>query len=304
MWRDWSARRAGAALLCAVLLFGCASAQHVLDASKFAGEPLSLRQARGAERLRAEVGVDPSVADYVKEHGRPDYLYIVDRHKLYLFYVSEDRAAKFERVLIEPSTVTELGRIPGSLLKQLPRQVQQQLERQRSVAQRRAQALSRRSRAAQARSAPRPAPGARAPDGTYMGAFEASAIVSRMREPVTAADPGVDAWRRSQLRGGGTAWTANAGRTQYEVSANRVTFTHPVSSSKRLPARARIAIQRVNNAVFAARAGRVTEVALDLAEQVMADPSGRTARERRLAGRTIRVGRLAGRGLFAYSVHP
>src|SRR5262245_38812573 len=123
----------------AVMALGCASIDHGYKAQQYAGVPLQPNQGRGAERFPAELAMDETLASYVSEHGRPDYFYIVDRQKLYLFYTQTDSAAMFERVLTEPSTLTELGRIPGSLLKLLPDPTRKQIEARRSGNARRAQ---------------------------------------------------------------------------------------------------------------------------------------------------------------------
>lgn len=296
--------------LLAALALGCAAGvervEHAVDAKQFAGEPLSPQKGRGAQRFRAELQYDKTLADYVAEHGRPDYFYIVDREKLYLFYTKTDRAAMFERILVEASQVTELGRIPGSLLKLLPRQTREQIEARRAAEQRRAQTNARRSRAQIARSAPRTAsPAAVAPEGAYIGGFDVSEIVARMRDPLTAADPGVPDWRESRVQGGKRTYTAQVGRTRYEVGAERVAFTVFLSASRaNLPASARLAIQRLNSAIFAAKADAVTQQMIELAERSVADRSGRTSFAERIAGRTIRIGRRVDAGVFAYSVSP
>jgi hypothetical protein len=295
--------------LLAALALSCAGIErieHAYQAKDFAGQPLSPQQARGAARFQAEVQHDATIAAYVAEHGRPDYYYIVDREKLYFFYTDTDSAAMFQRILLESSQVTELGRIPGSLLKLLPAPIRQQIEARRSVEQRRAQNRGRRSRAAIARSQPRASsPAAVAPDGAYIGGFDVAEIIARMREPVTAADPGVPDWRESRLEGGRRAFTARVGRTHYEVAAERVAFTVFLSASRAdLPASARLAIQRLNGAIFAAKADAVTERMIELAERSVADRSGRTSFAERVAGRTVRLGRRVDSGVFAYSINP
>ena len=302
----WAWARTALAAVGAALSLGCAAVEHGLAASDYAGQALSTRSPRGAARLRDEARFDKSIAAYLTEHGKPDFLYIVDRQKLYLFWVESDRATKFDRVLMEASQAQELGRIPGSLMKWLPQQAQQNLHAKRQREQRHAQTRAKRSRAEQARSAPRQtAPGALAPGGAYLNAFEPEELVQRMREPLTAADPGVAGWRRARLRGGGVMWSAEAGRTRYEVSSRRIAFTTPISSSGgHLPGSARLAIQRLNNAIFAARAERVSQLAIELAERAAADRSGRTQFQKRVAGRTLRIGRLTGQGVFSYSIHP
>jgi hypothetical protein len=293
-------------LLLIGLALGCAAVEHGYQAQQYAGEPLSPKSGRGAQRFQAELQLDATIAAYVAEHGRPDYFYIVDRQKLYFFYTKTDSAAMFERILIEGSEVTELGRIPGSLLKLLPKQTREQIEARRAVEQRRAQTHARRTRTQIARSAPRsPGPAAIAPGGAYIGGFDVSGIVARMREPLTAADPGVPDWRESRVSGGKLAYTAKVGRTQYEVAAERIAFTVFLSASRgELPASARLAIQRLNRAIFAAKADAVTEQIMALAERAVADRSGRTNFAERVAGRTIRVGRRVDAGVFAYSIHP
>ena len=106
--------------IASALAIGCAAVEHGYKAQQYAGVPLAPTKGRGGERWKAELQLDETLAGYVAEHGRPDYFYIVDRQKLYLFYTGTDKAAMFERILMEPSHVTELGRIPGSLLKLLP----------------------------------------------------------------------------------------------------------------------------------------------------------------------------------------
>ena len=288
----------------AALALACASVEHGYKAQQYAGVPLEPSKGRGAERFAAELQMDETLASYVSANGRPDYFFIVDRQKLYFFYTSSDRAAMFERILMEPSQVTELGRIPGSLLKMLPPATQKQVEVRRSGDQRRAQTHARRANARIARSNPRQASSAAAisPDGNYIGGFDASEIVARMRAPRTAADPGVPDWRESRVRGG-TAYTAKVGRTQYEVGPERVALSVSLSgSSGSLPSSARLAIERINDAIFAAKAEAVTGQMVELAERAVADRSGKTHFAQRVAGRTVRIGRNAGG--FAYSIHP
>jgi hypothetical protein len=287
------------------LALGCAAFDHALQAKHYVGTPLSPRSAKGAQRLDAELAIDATLRRYVEKNGRPDYFYVVDRQKLYFFYVEADRATMFERVLVEGSHATELGRIPGRLLKLLPMKTRSQVEARRVSIQRRAQASARQTKRQIARTKPRLAPASRAPGGTYIGGFDVDQIVARLRPPMTAADPGIPNWRRSKLRNGAHAYSAKAGSTRYEVTLERVAFTVRVSASrKHLPPSARLAMQRVNEAVFAAKADAVTQKMIELASRAVADRSGRTAFHERIAGRTIRVGRRVDLGVLTYSIHP
>jgi len=308
--QPFRSRSAAVRIACACLVavaLGCAAVEHGYKAQQYAGVPLSPTKGRGAERWQAELQFDETLVSYVSEHGRPDYFFIVDRQKLYLFYTRTDEAAMFERVVMEPSQVTELGRIPGSLLKLLPAETQKQVEARRASAQRKAQAKTRRAHAQIARRGPRKgssAAAAIAPGGQYVGGFEVNEIVARMRTPRTAADPGVPDWRASRVRGG-TAYTAQVGRTQYEVGPQRVAFTASLPASRAdLPGSARLAMERLNDAIFAAKAEAVTARMMDLAERAAADRSGNTTFAQRVAGRTIRIGRRVDTGVFVYSIHP
>lgn len=289
------------ALLVALAGLGCAVLDHHLQADRYMGRPLSTRSGAGAERLASEIRIDPTIAEYVAEHGRPDYLYLASHTKIYIFYLASDGAALFERPLIAQSRLTELGRIPGSLLDLLPRAERERLLARRSRTARSAQSKARAARRRMARNAP----AARAPGGSTLSHFPAAQIVERMRPPLTAADPGVSGWHDARLRSGGRVYTAKVGGTRYEVRSDRVAFTVPLSSASRhLPTSARLAIQRVNNAIFGARSKAVTDLMVGLAERAAADRSGRTQFARRVSGRTIRVGRNVGSGVLAYSVHP
>jgi hypothetical protein len=289
------------------LALGCAAIDHGYKAQQYAGVPLMPTKGRGAERFPAELQLDETLAHYVSEHGTPDYFYIVDRQKLYVFYTGTDRAAMFQRILMEPSQVTELGRIPGSMLKLLPEDTRKEVTARRAASQRAAQAKTRSAHARIAHSAKHRKPGgpaAIAPGGSYIGGFEVSDIVARMRKPRTAADPGVPDWRESRVRGG-IAYTAKVGRTQYEVGPERIAFTVALSASRaELPGSARLAIERINAALFAAKADAVTSQMMALAERAAADRSGRTSFAQRVAGRTIRIGRRVDSGVFVYSIHP
>jgi hypothetical protein len=309
--QGFRSRRALERIACAVLVvcaLGCAAIDHGYKAQQYAGVPLSPTKGRGAERWPAELQLDETLRSYVSDHGTPDYFYIIDRQKLYIFYTGTDKAAMFERILMEPSQATELGRIPGSLLKLLPETTRNEVEARRANVQQRAQTKARRASERIAHGSRRTvgssAAAAIAPGGQYVGGFEVSDIVARMRAPRTAADPGVPDWHASRVRGG-TAYTAKVGRTEYEVGPERVAFTVYLSASRaELPGSARLAIERINSAIFAAKADAVTNQMMDLAERAVADRSGRTNFSQRVAGRTIRIGRSLESGVFVYSVHP
>jgi hypothetical protein len=283
----------------AALALGCAAVEHARYTRAYVGRTLAAGHGEGASRLAAEAKLDATLRDYVAEHGRPDYLRVMGRQKVYLFYTRRDAAVMFERELAS-SRVTELGRIPGSMLELLPPAEARRLSGQRAEQGRRAKARAR----SQARA--RPAPAAPSPGaGSYFGAFDAKEIVERMTPPMTAADPGVRGWRQSRLADGRRSFGAKVGGTRYEVRPDRVVMSSAISAKRRrLPTSARLGLLRVNQAIFALRAEAVTDIMVPLAERVSKDPSGRTRFDKRIAGRTVRIARDPRRGQLVYSVHP
>lgn len=261
------------------------------------GGPISPRSAAGAERLRYESDVDETVRRYVAEHGAPEYLFSEERGLLYFFYTRADRVAVFRRAL-PPSDVETLPRIPGTLLKLLPKP-----EIDRLLAHRKAQ---RAARAPVARKRPVPAsrqleaaPGA----ARTLRGFDVDALVARLRAPMTAADAGVSGWRGGRLADGRQVRTARSGSTQWELRSDRVTFSARIGSGQTsTPGAARVAYVRLNQAVYGLTAEKVNPVVQALAARVAADPSGRTRFAQRLGGRTVRIGRVAAQGLLVYSI--
>jgi hypothetical protein len=295
--------RSGRLLLALALLWlpGCAAIEHGMSAKEVAGRPLSLRGAEGRQRLGAEAALDSTVKAWLREHPKPDYLYVESRMRIYLFYLKPtDRVVMFERDLTE-SRVSDLGRIPGSLLRMLPAGEAERVVASRKASMQRAKAKQAREWAAR----PAPAPAAAAPSGTYFGSFDVSAISERMREQRTAADPGVRSWRRTKLEDGRQRLFAKLGGTRYEVRPDAVTVATAASAKTRgLTRSMRMGLARVNRAVFPHKGDAVTETMLPFAKQVMADVSGRTRVARRVAGRTIRIERRPSDGLVVYSIQP
>jgi hypothetical protein len=296
-------RLRGGLLLTLALLWlpGCAAIEHGMSAEAVAGRPLSLRGAEGRQRLGAEAALDPTVEAWLGEHPKPDYLYVESRMRIYLFYLKPtDRVVMFERDLTE-SRVSDLGRIPGSLLKLLPAREAERVVAQRKASMQRAKAEQAREWAAR----PAPAPASVAPSGTYFGSFDVSVISERMREQRTAADPGVRSWRRTKLADGRQRLFAKLGGTRYELRPDAVTVATAASAKTRSLTRSmRLGLVRVNRAVFPHKGDAVTEVMLPFAKRVAADVSGRTRVARRVAGRTIRIQRRPSDGLVVYSIHP
>jgi hypothetical protein len=287
-----------AAVLMGTLL-GCATIEHSMSISEVAGRTLSTRGGDGAARLQAEMEVDATLRDFVAGNGRPDYLHVVDRMGLYFFYVREDRAVKFERELIPPSTVRDLGRIPGSLFKLLPKRDVDSLVARREVEQRqheaRAAAKPRRRRAA---------PAARDPSG-FLSRFDVREITGRMREPLTAADPGVSGWRNVRFSDGVSGSTAKRGGTRYEVRPDRLVVAMSISSARKTPPpQARLEVMRVNSAVFGAHAKAVTEHTMKLMTGVASDRTGRSPAAQRIRGRMVRIDRVPQTGQIVYVVRP
>jgi hypothetical protein len=292
----------------ACLVLACTAIEHGYETANYANRALATRGVDGAHRLQAEADLDGTVRNWIRDHGRPEYLYVVGRQKLYFFYTERDEAVMFEREFIARSKATELGRIPGHLLRNLPPKERERLVARRNRATRTAKARAR-ARRSRARAVPpsRSAPAARAPgaSGAYMSTFDLEEIVQRLRPPLTAADPGVRGWREGRLSDGRRRFTARAAGVRYEVRPDRISAVADMSAKTRhLSAAARLAVTRVNAAIFGVRADAVSDATLPLAEQVSKDRSGRTRFARRIQGRTVQITRVPARGTFVYSIHP
>ena len=149
----------------------------------------------------------------------------------------------------------------------------------------------------------RPTPAAPSP-GAYVGSFDVREIIARLRPPMTAADAGVTGWRQVRFADGVTGGTAMSGSTRYEVRPDRLVVAVPIRAARSsAPPGARVAVVRVNNAIFGAQAGAVSERVMALVKRVAADRSGRTRFAQRIRGRDVRVDRVASSGLLVYAVH-
>ena len=289
-----------AAIALAGSLSACAAIEHSLSVAQFAGRTLSTRGGEGSQRLQTEVSVDATLRDFVTANGRPDYIHVVDRMSLYLFYLRDDRAVKFERDLLPRSVAHDLGRIPGSLLKLLPKREVDPLLARRGKARRR-HVLRERARQ---RAAPRPAAPAPARE-RLLSRFDVRTIVGRMRSPLTAADSGVSGWRTVRFSDGVSGSTASHGDTRYEVRSDRLVVAMAISGTRsRPPSQARLEVLRANSAVFGAHAKAVTEHVMELVQRASADLRGRSPVTQRIRGRTVHIERVPRTGLLVYAVRP
>lgn len=293
--RRWTAIGAAALLLC-----GCETIEHGRSADEVADRTLATGEPTGAERLQAEIDYDSAVSETVRDHGRPEYLRVVDRDTLFLFYTDLDRVVQIRRNMIPPGVATEFAPIPGHLLKLLPSAAVE-----RNQAQRRA----RRARRASARHTSKAVapPAARAPaaseTGRTLNRFDIETLVERFRKPISAADPGVGGWRMVSLADGSRAALARSGKAEFRIQSNTVTVASPIgTNTSKTPSSLRSGYYRVNRAVFGTKSHTISRKVAPIVASVAGDPSGRTRVARRVAGRTVMVFRDTRRGLLVYRV--
>jgi hypothetical protein len=301
-----------ALVVAAVLAAGCQSVEHGYTTADYAERPLAISSEEGARRLAMESDVDASVREFVVRFGQPDFLYVVDRRSVYLFYATRDLVGVFLREFVARSEVQTFRPIPGYLLKLLPAGDRERLLAARSrkrAARPAASGRAARSTLARAEARSRAHPAAprssAGGDGWTDRGFDIDAIVQRLRTPMTAADVGVSGWQRSTGAGGVPQRMARSGNTRFEVRSDTVMVTTPIPAGRgATPGQARLAFLRVNRAVFGTQAGDVNQRVAGLAARVSNDPSGGTRIAQRMAGRTVRIHRIPARGWFVYSVHP
>jgi len=282
-----------------MLTLGCTALEHRSRAAKVAGLTLAVASEEGAAHLALESKLDPTVRGYVTTNGKPQYLHVADRQAVYFFYTNDDQVAIFLREFMARSEARRMRQIPGNLLKLLPKR-----ERERVLARR----ADKKRRAAARRGRPGSSgPAASAPDrrGWSDNLFDVNTLVQRLRKPVTAADQGVNDWKRETLADGSLRRSARWGDTLFEVRANRVSFSIPIAArSVSTPRLAGPSYRRVNNAVFGTSAERVNRFVAGIIGQVSGDASGRTRISRRVAGRTVNIIRVPSSGVLVYAVHP
>jgi len=290
-------RRRITALVAGALLFcGCGTIQHGRATAEVAGRTLPTGSGLGSERLASEIDYDPSVRDVVRKHGRPEFLHVVDRDVLYLFFTELNRVVMIERNLIPPGVASEYSPIPGHFLKLLPK-----AEIARNQARRRSR------KAARGRTATAAPPAARKPSSTdtarTLSRFDIELLIQRFRTPISAADPGVQGWRTGKLADGSRTAFAHTRDAEYRISSNSVLIASRIAAnSHKTPAGLRLGYYRVNRVVFGTRAHEISDKIAPIVASVASDPSGRTRVAKRVAGRTVHVVRDTAKGLLIYRV--
>jgi len=297
---EWRPRRriaATAALVAVALLFcGCGTIQHGRATADVAGRTLATNTSLGSERLASEIGYDRSVSAAVRSHGRPEYLHVVDRDTVILFFTEINRVVMIQRNLIPPGVAKEYSPIPGHFLKLLPKD-----EIARNQARRKARRTTRRRSKA---SAP---PAARRPSSTNtartLNRFDIEEMIQRFRKPISAADPGVQGWRKGKLANGSSTAISRTTDTEYRISSNSVSISSRVGANPRkTPAGLRLGYYRVNRVIFGTRAHAISDLVAPIVASVARDPSGRTRASKRIAGRSVHIYRDSAKGLLIYRV--
>ncbi len=285
-------------------LASCSAVQHGYRLGDVVARSLSTATPEGEQRLALELEYDSAVRDIVTRKGRPEWLHIVSRDQLYLYFTSRDEVVVITRAMVPPGEVRIYERTPGFLLSLLPKPAVDALQAERS-----ARALARNPRPTGAgrgrrQSAPPAAIDRGQTDSSVsFQSFDAKAIVRRLRTPLSAADPGVTQWRTGKMPDGNPAQIATSGTTRYVVRSEVITVSAPIAPRRRTaPDKANHAIHRINQAVFGSRADAFERRIEPLVSQVAADTSGRTRIHRSIGVRTISVTRDTQQGLLIYSV--
>jgi hypothetical protein len=284
----------------ALLLFGCGTIQHGRATADIEGRTLATGSSLGSERLTSEIDYDRTVRATVRAHGRPEYLHVVDRDTLYLFFTELNRVVMIQRNLIPPGVVSEYAPIPGHFLKLLPK-----AEIARNQARRQARRTKRLAARQTARAAAPPAARKPASANTArtLNRFDVEMLIQRFRTPISAADPGVQGWRFGKLADGSRSAFARTGDAEYRISSNSVLIASRIgANSRKTPAGLRLGYYRVNRVVFGTRAHAISDKVARIVASVANDPSGRTRVAKRVAGRTVRITRDTAKGLLIYRV--
>ncbi len=107
------------ALCAAALLAACTPLRSTSD-TRYQGILLDGRNL-GAGELRREAAADPTIAQYVAQHGAPDFILTASPRDVQLIYTWRRVLAYFRRPAAgEPSAVAEVSPLPSGLLQMLP----------------------------------------------------------------------------------------------------------------------------------------------------------------------------------------
>jgi hypothetical protein len=308
--RRRSALCIGPLLAAALTLSGCKSLGLDYSTADVAGTSLSTAAAAGEQRLQIETEYDSAIRELITQLGHPEYLHVIDRENLYLFYTELDRVAVVTRYLLPPGDIQIFERTPGYLLKLLPQTEIDEILARRQVSDRVKRAETSKTRRANKQASldrQRTSPAARAPDAGHSGVsfsdFDPKRIVERLQTPLSAADPGISGWRNAQLADGTPKRIASAGSVRYQIGTDVVSVAAPIAPRGRTtPAPTRHGVYRLNQAVFGTRGNAVNEHMDPLIARVAADPTGETRIVQRVAGRTVMVTRDPERGFLIYAI--
>ncbi|MFP8882017.1 MAG: hypothetical protein VCE43_22355 [Myxococcota bacterium] len=282
-------------------LAGCSTLQHSYKLGDVVARSLSTATPEGQLRLALESKYDSAVREIVARKGQPQWLHIVSRDQLYLYFTARDEVVVITRPMVPPGEVRIYERTPGFLLNLLPEPTADAVLAQRSAQVRKSK---RPPTPARRRASPAAIARRQTDTGVSFQNFAADLIVARLRTPLSAADPGVTEWRMGRLRDGKSARVATSGTTRYVVRSEAITVSAPIAPRRReTPSKANHAIYRINRAVFGTRADKFERYIDPLVSRVAADTSGRTRIHRRVGGRSVSIIRDTQRGLLVYSVH-
>jgi hypothetical protein len=297
--------RVGLWLAASLIASGCVTLEHGRGASELAGQSLSTASSPGQERLQIEIEYDSAIRDLISRRGRPEYLHIVNREKLYLFFTEQDSVALVVRIMIPPAEIQFYERTPGFLLNLLPKHEVEAVLAQRDAreqASRRARSAASKKRSVAKKASPPPA--AHAPGSAkQISNFDLREIVMRLSAPMTAADPGVSGWRWGRRSDGNASQIADDGTTRYLVAPDSVSVAARIGPSRRSTLEtARRGAYRLNRAVFGTRANAVDKHMEPLLVKAVSNSDGPSKQVQRVAGRTVIVSRDHARGFLIYTI--
>ncbi len=90
--------RLALALLCLAAIAAAPSSEFAASVEKVKGKLLRTSGVRGRAHLKREAAYDPRIAAYLEVHGEPEIVYVLDRWRVRLLYLREDRMVTFIRL--------------------------------------------------------------------------------------------------------------------------------------------------------------------------------------------------------------
>src|SRR5262245_1903553 len=115
-------------------LVACSGWRHGASLYDYKDQVLKVDGGRGADRLRLEADFDSTIANWIAQNGKPDYIHVQSNDSVDLAYIAEDRLVTFTRGGTHHSIASVVDPIPEEIHQMFVHADRQRLASQRAKA--------------------------------------------------------------------------------------------------------------------------------------------------------------------------